>query len=93
MKRCLVDFENIDWIEVAKGARCKVYNDGNRQVRLLEFSDGYVDENWCHKGDIGYVIDGSFTVDYDGEIENYNIGDVVFIKSGEEEKHKISMQK
>ena len=94
LRKCLVDFENIPWTEVAKGARFKVYSDENRQVRLLEFSDEYVEEDWCYRGHIGYVIDGSFTTVYsDGEVEHYKVGDVIFIKSGEGEKHKVSLQK
>lgn len=94
LRKCLVDFENIPWTEVAKGARFKAYHDENRQVRLLEFSDGFAEEDWCYKGHVGYVVNGSFTTVYiDGEVEQYKAGDVIFIKSGEVEKHKISMQK
>ena len=84
----LVDFETLQWHEPARGVRYKAVIKGNQQVRLVEFSHGFVEGDWCMKGHAGYVISGTFANDYSGEIEYYKAGDIIFIPGGETAKHK-----
>ena len=90
---CLVEFDKMSWNEPAKGVRSKVFTKGNQQIRLVEFSEGFIEPDWCRKGHAGYVIDGEFTNDYNGTLERYKKGDVIFIPKGEEAKHKVIMGK
>lgn len=87
----LINFESIDWIEPAIGVRYKFFQNGNQRVRLVEFSEGFDENGWCLKGHVGYVLDGTYSIDYDGNIEHYKQGDVAFIPKGEKDKHKVIM--
>ena len=92
--RYLVQFDKLPWNEPALGIRYKIFTSGNQQIRLLEFSEGFVEHDWCIKGHIGYVINGSFTTEfYNGNIERYHKGDTVCIPSGEQTKHKAILGK
>lgn len=81
------------WNEPAKGVRFKAMVSGSRQVRLVEFSDGFVEPDWCAKGHAGYVLDGEFSIDYSGTVERYKAGDVIFIPEGDKDKHKAILGK
>ncbi len=89
----LVDFDAIPWNEPAKGVRTKAMIRDNQQIRLVEFSYGFVEPDWCLKGHAGYVLDGEFANDYSGKIERYQAGDVIFIPKGENDKHKAILGK
>lgn len=89
----LIDFDSLPWIEPAKGVRFKSMTNGNQRIRLTEFSYGLVEPDWCLKGHAGYVIDGKFSIDYSGKIEHYKSGDVIFISTGEKDKHKAILKK
>jgi quercetin dioxygenase-like cupin family protein len=88
----LVEFAPMDWVAPAAGVRYKAFVQGNQRIRLVEFSEGFVEPHWCLNGHAGYVLDGSFTIDYNGQIEHYQKGDVIFIPKGENDKHKVIMQ-
>lgn len=89
----LIDFDTMSWNEPAKGVRSKAMVSGGQQLRLVEFSDGFVEPDWCTKGHAGYVLDGEFSIDYSGALERYKAGDVIFIPAGEKDKHKATLGK
>ena len=93
MMNYLIDFDNIKWNKPAEGLKYKAYINGNRQIRLAEFSEGFVEPEWCTKSHTGYVIDGTFAIDYNGNFEKYKKGDVFFIPEGEQSKHKAILEK
>ena len=88
MPNHLIEFDKLEWINSAIGLRYKAYVNGNQRLRLVEFSEGFVEEDWCLHGHAGYVIDGSFALDFNGETERFQKGDTFFIPSGESDKHK-----
>ena len=92
-KSHLVEFNKLLWNESAKGVRFKVFINENQQIRLVEFSERFIEQNWCEKGHAGYVLNGNFSTDYNGIIEKYIKGDVIFIPKGENNKHKVIMEK
>ena len=71
-----IDFQSIEWKKPKTGVEQKVYSDGNQKIRLLRFFDDFVEEDWCIKGHIGYVLEGEMTIDFNGIIKNYKKGDV-----------------
>jgi len=81
-------FDAIEWMNAGSGVRYKVFLHGNQRLRLVEFSDGFIEEDWCTNGHAGIVLDGSFAIDYSGEVERYCKGDIIFIPGGETDKHK-----
>jgi hypothetical protein len=91
MDECKVDFNSLSWQSPTKGVRFKAFLHGNRRLRLVEFSDEFVELEWCMKGHIGYVLEGEGEIDFSGQIVKYSSGDGVFIQAGLEHKHKLKV--
>ena len=88
METCKVLFDSIEWQEAMPGARFKIFSDGKKQIRLLEFTSEFVEPRWCEKGHIGFVLSGELEIDFDGKIVNYIQGSGIFIPTGTLTKHK-----
>ena len=88
-----IDFDAIAWQSPAPGFRYKAFVHGSQRIRLVEFSEGLVEPDWCYKGHAGYVLEGELTTDFDGHIERHKAGDVIFIPAGEDDRHKAFMGK
>ena len=88
METCKVEFDSIEWQEAMPGARFKVFGDGKKQVRLLEFTSEFVEPHWCEKGHVGFVLKGELEIDFDGQIVSYGQGAGIFIPAGALTKHK-----
>ena len=62
-----------DWAEVAPSiqdgktgiATARTRQFGDLQLRLMEYSAGYVGDHWCHKGHIVYVISGDLVIEHE----------------------------
>jgi quercetin dioxygenase-like cupin family protein len=93
MNDYLIDFDSMDWESPAPGVRYKAYIRDNYRIRLVEISEGFSDENWCTKGHIGYVLEGSFSIDFNGNVIPFKAGDGIFIPAGEENEHKAKVIK
>jgi quercetin dioxygenase-like cupin family protein len=83
-----VAFDSVPWEILAPGARHKVFRDGDTILRLVEFTHGFVEPDWCLRGHVGYVLSGDLDIDFDGAPEHLSAGDGVFIPSGEAHRHK-----
>lgn len=86
-----VDFDSLPWQSSLKGARYKAFQQGNRKLRLLEFSRGFIEPDWCVKGHVGYVLAGEVEIDFNGKLVRFSTGDGVFILPGEEHKHMANV--
>ena len=86
-----VDFDTLPWQSSLKGARHKAFQQGNRKLRLLEFSKGFVEPDWCTKGHMGYVLAGEMDVDFDGQVVRFAAGDGVVVPPGEKNRHKVTV--
>ena len=84
----LVEFEKLPWQEPSPGIRFKAVRVGSQQIRMVEFSAGFVEPDWCQKGHAGYVLSGEYSIDYTGWLERYRSGDIILIPSGQEAQHK-----
>jgi quercetin dioxygenase-like cupin family protein len=84
-------FDSIAWTDAGTGVRFKAFVHGSQRLRLVEFSEGFVEPDWCTRGHASIVLDGSFSIDFHGSIERYEKDDVVFIPSGEAERHKAML--
>ena len=87
MEQCKIDFTLIPWEIQAKGARSKTYRHSGKQVRLVEFTDEFVETDWCTKGHFGYMLEGQLEVNFNGHVVVFNKGDGLFIEPGEKDKH------
>jgi len=83
-----VDFGSIEWQSPLPGVRFRAFVEGSRRMRLVEYTSDFVEPDWCAKGHIGYVIEGRFEIDFDGQVVQLAPGDGIFIPPGVEHKHK-----
>jgi ethanolamine utilization protein EutQ (cupin superfamily) len=88
MEQHRIDFESMDWVEPGGGVRVKVSEQGGKRVRLLELGKEFIEEDWCEKGHVGYVLEGKMEIDFDREVIEFGAGDVLIIPAGSEHKHK-----
>ena len=44
-------------------AKSRRFQAGDYQLRVVEYSEGYLSDHWCSKGHIVYVLDGELVVD------------------------------
>jgi len=86
-----IDFASLHWQTPLPGARYKTAQQGNRRLRMVEFTEGFVEPDWCVEGHIGYVLEGKMDVDFNGEIVRYSAGDGLMIPMGEENQHKATV--
>ncbi len=90
MEDYLIDFKNMDWEKPASGVRYKAYIRNNHKIRLAEFTEEFIEADWCTKGHIGYILEGSISIDFNGTIINFRAGDGLFIPEGEKHKARVA---
>ena len=83
-----ISFETMQWQQIRPDVRQKVYCEGSRQIRLVEFKTSEGAEHWCETGHIGYVLKGALSISFDGEVISFKAGDGLFIPSGAASKHR-----
>jgi quercetin dioxygenase-like cupin family protein len=83
-----VSFEHMEWQQIRPDVRQKVYCEGSRQIRLVEFETSDGAEHWCETGHIGYVLAGALSISFDGKVVSFEAGDGLFIPPGAESKHR-----
>jgi len=83
-----VDFDAMEWQEGRPGVRYKVYSEGSRRLRLVEFSTGEGDPHWCELGHIGFVLTGGLQIDVNGTVLSFSAGDGLFLPAGAASAHR-----
>ena len=83
-----ISFDAMEWEQIRPDVRQKVYCEGSRQVRLVEFDTSDGAEHWCETGHIGYVLKGTLSISFDGHVLSFKAGDGLFIPSGAASKHR-----
>jgi quercetin dioxygenase-like cupin family protein len=83
-----INFEAMEWQQIRPEVRQKVYCEGTRQIRLVEFETSDGAEHWCETGHIGYVLEGSLRISFDGQVISFAAGDGFFIPAGAATKHR-----
>jgi quercetin dioxygenase-like cupin family protein len=83
-----VSFDSMAWEQIRPDVRQKVYCEGSRQIRLVEFETSDGAEHWCETGHIGYVLKGGLDISFDGNVISFKAGDGLFIPSGAASKHR-----
>lgn len=86
-------FKDLNWEKPSIGVEQKIVSNANIKMRLLRFNDDFVENHWCTKGHIGYVLDGEITINFNGKTETYKKGDGLWIEAGEDNKHKAIIAK
>jgi mannose-6-phosphate isomerase-like protein (cupin superfamily) len=57
-------------------------------MALLEFGPGFADPNWCEKGHIGYILEGSLSIEFEDAAEVILPGEGFIIDPGT--RHRAS---
>lgn len=81
-------FDRMKWEVPQSGVRCKVFRDGSRQLRLVEFSREFIEADWCMKGHIGFVLSGDLEIDFSGRVVQFPEGSALMIPPGAPHAHK-----
>ena len=87
----LVDFESLEWTSALPGARAKIFQAGNKKFRLVEFSQELQEPDWCLKGHLGYILEGTLKIDFNGTVETFTPGQGFYIPPGPVHKHMASV--
>jgi quercetin dioxygenase-like cupin family protein len=87
MSRFKIDFSSIDWESPIEGVRQKVITDGNKIIRLVEYSPK-MPLHWCEKGHFGYILEGRLEIEFPDGAEVFESGDGVFIPDGHAHRHQ-----
>ncbi|RJX36518.1 MAG: cupin domain-containing protein [Desulfarculus sp.] len=90
MNEYKIDFAALAWQSPAPGLRQKVYRQGDRQIRLLEFARGFVEPDWCARGHLGYLLEGRLEINFLGAKVSYGPGEGIYIPAGPEHRHKAA---
>ena len=92
MEEYVIDFNSVVWEQPAPGIRYKAVRRAGRRLRLVEFSQNFVDADWCLNGHFGYVLEGDLKINFNGKYEHLKSGDGVAIPAGEKSKHKTHLE-
>ena len=84
----LVNFKNMEWETPVQGIKQKIFIRDNKRIMLVELSENFADNEWCINRHIGYIIEGSITINFNGKSIEFKSGDGIFIPEGEENRHK-----
>lgn len=88
----IVNSKKLYWESPVEGVRYKKSQFNEKSIRIVEYTDNFIEPDWCAKGHIGFVISGEFEIDFNGVIINYKKGDIITIPSGENHKHKAKIK-
>lgn len=92
MPKNLIPFEQLEWSEPHPGVQEKSYSKNGQKIRLVEFHDDFVEEDWCTKNHTGYVLSGTMKIDFkDAELISYSKGDGLMID--DHSPHKVIIAK
>lgn len=69
--------------------RFKSHGEGKQRLRLVEFTDQLCEAEWCTLGHVGFMLEGSMTVDFEGRKVVFHEGNGIFVPAGH--KHKALM--
>jgi quercetin dioxygenase-like cupin family protein len=81
-------FDQIEWQSPQPGVRFKVACDGAKQVRLVEFTPEFVEQEWCQQGHVGLVLSGELEIDFSGHVVRFSEGSALLIPAGGRHAHK-----
>jgi len=81
-------FDDLEWQSSAPGARFKLFRDGSRQVRLVEFSSELIEAEACEKAHIGIVLSGELEITFSGKVVRHPEGSAFMIPAGKSQAHK-----
>lgn len=86
-----IDFSAFPWDQSDVGARSKAIVRDGKKLRLVEFTDKFVEHGWCMKDHFGYVLDGELDISFSDRTERFTEGDGIIIVGGENDRHRVKV--
>ncbi len=90
IKDAKIDFSLLEWEYVMPGLRQKIVKNGIKKIRLAEFSEGFKEDGWCQKPHQGYVVEGSFSIQFEDELVSFHQGQGIHLEPCQ--KHKVILK-
>ena len=81
-----IDFTQIEWEVAMSGLRQKTVDYVGKRIRLAEFSYGFMEEEWCLEQHLGYVVEGSISIQFEEDLIEFHKGHGIVIEANN--KHK-----
>ena len=81
-------FDQAEWHSPKPGIRFKAALHGSKQVRLVELTREFVEQEWCENGHAGLVLAGELEIDFSGQALRFAEGSGLLIPAGPEHRHK-----
>jgi quercetin dioxygenase-like cupin family protein len=85
----LVNFNAQPWSSPMPGVREKRHANGNRVLRLVEYSQD-MPLHWCKKGHVGHVVEGVLEIEFADRVVLAEAGACLFIPSGSAHAHRAA---
>jgi quercetin dioxygenase-like cupin family protein len=76
-----VDLNVGEWIDRG-AARLQELSAYGKRLRLVEFLPGFSDPNWCVKGHVVYVLEGTLDSEYEDGLSTRRAGEAYIIPWG-----------
>src|SRR4051794_41663772 len=84
-----IAFADLPWERQMEGKRVKRFERDGRTIRLVEFTDRFVEPGWCEKGHSGLIVEGALALELvDGRVEQLQAGDGLYVPASPEGRHK-----
>ena len=84
-----IAFADLPWEDQMEGMRVKRFERDGKTIRLVEFSDTFVEPGWCEKGHSGLVLKGALWLEFaNGRKEWLQEGDGLYVPAALEGRHK-----
>ena len=90
MNTARINFSEFPWDVPNVGVRSKAAVRNGQKLRLVEFTAEFVEDDWCRKGHLGYVLDGELEISFSDRTESFTSGDGIVIAAGERHRVKVT---
>lgn len=80
--------DKTEWEVLAEGARQRVVERDGKQLRILELTDAFVEDDWCTRAHVGYVLEGVLELTFPDRVERFGAGDGFTVEATFEMRHK-----
>lgn len=87
MRRIAFDKEPL--LEPAEGVRCQTVLRGGHQLRIVEFTPGFRETEWCNKAHLGYILTGQMEIEFSDSVEVFTAGDALIIEGGDKHRARV----
>lgn len=88
MNHIVISFADVPWQRSGPSCRIKEIVRGRQQLRLVEFQKGFEEDGWCEKGHVGYVVEGTLSIEFPDQTVSAKAGDGVWIPAGHQTRHR-----